>query len=140
VTWYGQSLSLRQSGSPAYDSYDVPGRIDMTMADAPDLGLLWSVLVYACAALLPLLAKHLVSKLAGGWDALWILLVKRVHNRVCDGERFVLESRVTRESLDDLAKRGEVPKQAPSGHIRDDKIGRSQLEESVRLQTREHVP
>jgi hypothetical protein len=51
-----------------------------------------------------------------------------------------LESRVTRKSVDDLPKRGEVPKQAPSVHIGDDKIGRSQLEESVRLETREHVP
>ena len=102
--------------SIACESLDIPSRINMTMADPPDRGLLWSVFVYTCAALLPLLAEHFVGKLARGRNTLRVILIKYVHNFVCDGECFILERRVTRNS-DELAKRGEVPKKVPSGHI-----------------------
>ena len=104
------------------------------MADPPDLRFLWPILVYAYTALRPLLTEHIVSKLARGGDALWILLVKRIHHRVCDGERLILEGRVVRESRDELAEGGKVPKKAPSFHIGYDQIGRSELEVPVRLQ------
>lgn len=107
------------------------------MANPPDLRFLWSVLVYVYAALLPLLAEHLISKPARCGDALRILLVERVHNRVCDGECLILEGRVARKSRDELTKRGEVPKKAPSCHIGYNKVDRSKLEVPVGLQTGE---
>lgn len=109
----------------------------MTMPDPPDLRFLWSALIYAYATLLPLLAEHLISKPARCRDALRILLVKRVHNRVCDSKCLILEGRVARETRDEFLKRGEVPKQAPSCHIGYDKVGRSNLEVPVGLQTGE---
>jgi hypothetical protein len=48
-----------------------------------------------------------------------------------------LEGRVAREARDELAKRGEVPKKAPSCHIGYNKVGRSKLEILVGLQTGE---
>lgn len=134
MTWYGQSLVSRQSGSAAYGSFDIPGRIDMTMADPPDLRFLWSILVYAYTAFRPLLTEDLVSKLSRCRDALRIFLVKRVHNRVRDGESFILKGRVAGECVDELAEGGKVPKKAPSFHIGHDQIGRSQLEVLVGLQ------
>ena len=107
------------------------------MPNPPDLRFLWSVLVYAYAALLPLLAKHLISKPARCRDALGILLIERVHNRICNGERLILEGRVSRESRDELSKRSKVPKKAPSCHIGYNKVGRGQLEVPVGLQTGE---
>ena len=109
----------------------------MTMANPPDLRFPWSVLVYAYAALLPLLAEHLISKPARCKDALGILLVKRVHYRVCNCERLILEGRVAWESRDELSKCGKVPKKAPSCHIGYNKVGRSQLEIPVGLQNGE---
>ena len=102
---------------------NIPSCIDMAMADPPDLRILRSVIVYARTALLPLVAEDLVSKLASSRDTLGIILIKYVHNRVCDGESFILEGRVSRESGDELAKCGKVPKKMPSGHMRHDEIG-----------------
>src|SRR5229473_6244448 len=142
VTWYGQSLGLCQSGSSAGNPFDIPGRIDMAMANPPDLCFLWSVPIYTYAALFPPLPEHLIGKLTRSRDALGNILVKRVHNRVCDGEGLILEGRVGRESRDKLAKRGEVPKKAPSCHIGHNKVGRSELEVLVGLRASErfHMP
>src|SRR5258708_25045578 len=64
----------------------------MAMANPPDLCFLWSDLIYTYAALFPPLPKHLIGKLTRSRDALGNILVKRVHNRVCDGEGLILRS------------------------------------------------
>ena len=106
----------------------------MAMANPPDLCFLRSVLVDTLAALLPLLAEYLVSKLARCRNTLGVILIKYVHDCICDCECFVLESRVTRKGVNDLAKRGKVPKKVPCRHIWYDEIGRGELEVPVGLQ------
>ena len=54
----------------------------MTMADPPDPRFNRSILVYAYTAVRPLLTEHFLSEFARYWDALWILLVKHIHNRL----------------------------------------------------------
>ena len=107
------------------------------MANTPDPCFFWFVFVYAYAALLPLVAEHFISKPARCGNALEILLVKRVHGRICDGECLLLEGRVAREGQDELAKRGEVQKKTPSCHIGYNKVGRRKFEVPVGLQTGE---
>src|SRR5712691_10594138 len=106
----------------------------MAMANLPDLCFLRSVFVNTLTALSPLLTKHLVSKLAGCRNTLRVILIKYVHDFICDCECFILEYRVTRKSVNDLAERGKVPEKVPCRHIWHDEINRGELEVPVGLQ------
>ncbi len=117
----------------AYRSLDIPGHIDVTMADPPDLGLLWFTFVYTRTALFPLANQTLHQQACAQLECSRGRSIKGVHNRICSSYCFILECRVTLKGANELTKHGEVPKKAQCSHIWHDEISRSELEVLVVL-------
>lgn len=112
----------------------VPRSVNMTMSNAPHLRLLGAFLVYLFTFLGPVLTKDAFGQLAGTAQARKIALFEQVHDLVRSREHLVLQGRVARDRVRKLAECLEVPQELPSVQIRDNDVGRLELEESVHLQ------
>ena len=71
--------------------FTVPGSIDVAMADAPDLRICWSLLIYPLTLLLPRRAEDIFGELASLRDGTKVCLVKQIHDLIGDSECLILQ-------------------------------------------------
>lgn len=105
----------------------------MAIPDAPYLRFLRTFVVDLLALSLPTSPKHFCGQFPCASNTCEIVLVKYVHNLVRSDQCLVLQRRVTRQRIGNLAQGREVQKEAPCFLIGYDKVCRCKAEVTVHL-------